>query len=102
MKTLPPMCIILGLALVATSCVSYTGVSKAPGGELYISGATSYVIFSSPWIRRCDVVDTKLNCVELTEPPQSKGSTSGTSAPATSAAPEAPAPAPEPEAKPTG
>ena len=107
MKSLAPLGTTLGLALVATSCVSYTGVSKSPDGELYISGGTNYFVFSSPWVRRCQVDGTKLNCVELSEtPPRSTGSTGDTAAPAPSGessaspAPEASAPAPEPKPDP--
>lgn len=96
----------IGLCLLGTtSCVTYTGVSKSPDGQLYISGATSYVVFSSPWIRRCDVDGFKLNCEELSEsPPKKKGApaapgSAASSPPASApqAAPPAP-PAPEPPA----
>lgn len=97
----------MGLAFVATACVSYTGVSKSPNGELYISGATSYFVYSSPWVRRCEVDGTKLNCVELSESPKpAAGAADGTTAPASSASPaasatpDAPAPEPEPKADP--
>jgi hypothetical protein len=76
---------ILALALVATSCVTYTGVSKSSDGELYISGGTSYFVYSTPWVRRCKVADTKLDCVELSESPKPAASaTGGTAAPASS------------------
>jgi hypothetical protein len=82
--------------------VTYSGVSKSPQGELYISGATNYFVFSQPWIRRCDVDGMKLNCVELSESPQAAPGTMGGTAgaapsgePPAAAAPEAPAPAPE-------
>lgn len=107
MKSLAPMCAIVGLGLVATSCATYTGVSKSPDGELYISGATSYFVFSEPWVRRCTVDGMRLNCVELSEAPKAAtGTTAGATAPATSSEPaavpaaEAPAPAPEPQAAP--
>jgi hypothetical protein len=93
----------LGLVSLTTSCVSYSGVSKAQSGELYISGATSYFVFSEPWIRKCDIDGQKLNCVELSEspkPPQQPYNTGGTAAPpaATTDAPPTAAP-PAPEAK---
>jgi hypothetical protein len=94
---------IASLATVASSCVTYSGVSKSPEGDLYISGATNYFIFSSPWIRRCKIDDTTLHCVELSEPPRSgNDSAGGTAAPASSGEPS-PAPsasAKEPDAKP--
>lgn len=95
---------LLSLALVASSCVTYSGVSKASDGDLYISGATNYFVFSSPWIRRCKVDDTTLNCVELSEPQRSgNDSKGGAAAPASSgepaASPPADAPAKEPEPK---
>jgi hypothetical protein len=104
MKSFARIGALLGLVLVGTSCVTYSGVSKSPQGELYISGATNYFVFSQPWIRRCEVDGMKLNCVELSESPQAApGTTGATAAPAPSgepsatAAPEAP---PAPEAKP--
>ena len=107
MKSPTPLCTTLGLALVSTACVSYTGVSKSPDGELYISGGTNYFVFSSPWVRRCQVDGTKLNCVELSEtPPRTTGSTGDSAAPtpsgesSASATHEAPAPAPEPKPDP--
>jgi hypothetical protein len=108
MKSLALLFAAAGLALVVTSCVTYTGVSKSSDGELYISGGTNYFVYSSPWVRRCKVDDTKLDCVELSESPKPAASSAGgTAAPASSgepsasAAPPAPeAPAPEHEAKP--
>jgi len=106
MKSVALVCATMGLALFAASCVSYTGVSKSPDGELYISGGTNYFVYSSPWVRRCKVDGEKLDCVELSESPQpAASSTSGTATsapsgePSASAAPEA-APAPEPHAAP--
>lgn len=72
---------VVGLALVATSCVTYTGVSKSSDGELYISGGTNYFVYSTPWVRRCKVEDTKLDCVELSESPKPAASSTGGSAP---------------------
>jgi hypothetical protein len=94
----------MGLAFVATACVSYTGVSKSPNGELYISGATSYFVYSSPWVRRCEVDGTQLNCVELSESPKpAAGAAGATAGPASSAepsaSPAAEAPAPTLETK---
>ncbi len=54
------------VALSCASCATYTGVSKADG-QIYISGMTSYFVFSTPWVRRCDVDGTTLRCEELTE-----------------------------------
>jgi hypothetical protein len=97
------LCAALGLASLVTSCVSYSGVSKAQSGELYISGATSYFVFSQPWIRKCDVDGQKLNCVELSETPQpppgqyNNGGATATPPSATTDAPAGAAP-PAPEA----
>ena len=78
----------MALALVATACVSYTGVSKSPDGELYISGGTNYFVYSTPWVRRCTVDATELKCVELSESPKpAAGSNGGTAAPAPSGEP---------------
>ncbi|HEV8246849.1 MAG TPA: hypothetical protein VGP93_13820 [Polyangiaceae bacterium] len=104
MKSVTLVCVIMGLALVAGSCVSYTGVSKSPDGELYISGGTNYFVYSSPWVRRCKVEGEKLECVELSEAPKPAASSTGAAAapapssePSASAAPEAD---PAPETKP--
>jgi hypothetical protein len=74
---------VIGLCLVGTSCVSYTGVARSPEGQLYISGGTNYFVYTSPWVRRCDVDGDKLNCVELSEPPSTKKTDAG-DAPSTS------------------
>ena len=96
----------IGLSLLGSACASYTGVSKSPDGQIYISGATNYFVFSSPWIRRCTVQGQKLECEELSESPSKpRGGTAAagtTSAPAPAAAAPPPAapppPAPEPAA----
>lgn len=101
MKSVAFVCATLGLALVVTSCVTYTGVSKSADGELYISGGTSYVVYSSPWIRRCKVDGEKLDCVELSEkPPAPAGSGSAAAAPAPAASSE-PAASPPSQPEPT-
>jgi hypothetical protein len=87
MRTLARTLGVIGLCLVGTSCVTYTGVARSPEGQLYISGGTSYFVYSTPWVRRCDVDGDKLNCVELSEPPSSSKSASGQGT-ATSAASE--------------
>ncbi len=104
MKSLAPLCATMGLALFVTSCVSYSGVTRTPDGELYISGATNYFIISLPWVRRCQVDGTTLKCVELTEsPPPAAGAAGGTASPASSAEPSSSAtdaPAPDASATP--
>ena len=100
MKCLQPTGAILGIGigigLLASSCVTYSGVSKSSDGELYISGGTSYFVYSTPWVRRCKVEDTKLDCVELSESPKPAASSAGgTAAPAPSGASSASA-TPEP------
>jgi hypothetical protein len=90
---------IVGLCFIATSCVTYSGVTRTPDGQLYISGGTSYWFYTSAWVRRCDVDELKLNCVELSESPAANAAaTNGgaaTAAPPAEAAPAPPAP-PEP------
>ncbi len=49
-----------------SGCVTYSGVTKADG-QLYISGATNYFVFATPWVRRCDVDGHQLHCEELAE-----------------------------------
>ena len=91
----------IGLALLSASCVSYSGVSKAPDGSLYISGATNYFVFSSPWIKHCTVDALVLNCEELAEPAKANGANAAgtTTEPAAAATPSASAPlASEPSA----
>ena len=101
MRSIASVCGALCLPLVATSCVTYTGVSKSSDGELYISGGTSYFVYSTPWVRRCKVDGEKLDCVELSESPK-PAATAG--APATSsgepASSAAPPPLPAPESAP--
>jgi len=102
MKNLAPTCATIALALLATHCASYSGVSKSPDGALWISGATNFFVFSQPWIRRCEVDGMKLNCVELSESPQAAPrSMGGSTTPAPTSEPATAAPAPAPEPAPT-
>lgn len=71
----------VGFSLLSASCVTYSGVSRADG-KLYISGATTYVIISVPFIKRCDVEGTVLLCEELAEPAKQGTAAGGSSAPA--------------------
>jgi hypothetical protein len=84
-------------------CVSYTGVSRAEG-KLYISGGTSYLFYTAPFIKRCDEEGTALKCEELTELKQPSGaaSTTTTDTSSSAATPDASAaPAGSASAKPT-
>ncbi len=58
---------LLALGSQSVACVSYSGVHKAQDGQLYISGGTSYFVYSQAWVRRCDVDGNQLHCEELTE-----------------------------------
>jgi hypothetical protein len=66
MKTVLRVIAAFALCWQSVACVSYSGVTKADG-QLYISGGTSYWVYTQPWVRRCDVDGNKLNCEELTE-----------------------------------
>jgi len=87
--------IILAAALSA-SCMSYSGVSKGDGNQIYVSGGMTYVVITIPFIKRCDVDGNQLRCEELKELPE--GSHAGGGAPS-AAPPPAPAPAPAPAKK---
>jgi hypothetical protein len=79
--------LLAALCFPSVACVSYSGVTKADG-QLYISGGTSYWVYTQPWVRRCDVDGNKLNCEELTESaasaraPKSEGTKPAAPAPA--------------------
>ena len=83
---------VIGLALLGTSCVTYSGVTKSQDGKLYISGGTDYFFYTEPWVRLCDVDGLRLNCVELSESPSAPrgAAVSHTAAPAPPARPSAP------------
>jgi hypothetical protein len=92
------------VALATASCITYTGVSKADG-KLYISGATSYVIVSVPFIKRCDIDGQILKCEDLAEEPPKRTAPSAdpaasASAPAATATASVAPPAPSASAKP--
>ena len=89
----------IAATFLAVSCVSYTGVNRASDGTLYISGGTNYVVFTSPWVRRCTVDGQKLNCDELSESPSraKRAAAGGAAAPPPAASPAPPAPAPPAE-----
>jgi hypothetical protein len=55
------------LAVLATGCVTYSSVSKANDGKVWLSGATSYWFITVPFIKRCDADGTILHCEELNE-----------------------------------
>jgi hypothetical protein len=84
---------LIGLCFTSTACVSYTGVTQAGDGQLYISGGTSYVFYTAPWVRRCEVDGMKLDCVELSESPNAARGTAASGETST------PAPAPAPAKK---
>ncbi|HEY8078124.1 MAG TPA: hypothetical protein VIF62_28550 [Labilithrix sp.] len=87
------------LGLLGASCMSYSGVSKGDGQQIYVSGGMTYVFITIPFIKRCEVDGTVLKCEELAEQPaqgsrpRSTDPGGGTLAPppAPSAAPAAPA-----------
>lgn len=95
---------VKGLAIIAgvlaTSCVTYSGVSKANDGQIWISGGTNYFIISVPFIKRCDVDGTILKCEELSEQPPPSARRGAAPADSAAPAPSAkPAPAAAPPAK---
>ena len=87
------------LGLFATSCAHYSGIAKADG-QVYLTGGTTIVFFTIPFIKRCDLEGTTLKCEELKEyeaPPAARrgdapagsGSAAAPAAPPASAAPPA-------------
>ena len=53
------------LAAASQACVTYTGVTKDNKGQVYLTGATSFLVFGKSWVKRCDEVDKELACKEL-------------------------------------
>jgi len=108
MRNLARMFGSIALALLSTSCVAYSGVTRAPDGTLFISGATNYFVFSQPWIKHCTIDGLVLNCEELGEsPPRANGANGANAASSTPTQPTATAepaasapPVPEPAAPP--
>lgn len=87
------------LALLGTSCISYSGVSKADG-QLYLTGGTTFVFFTVPFVKRCDIDGTVLRCQELSEPGNKPASdNAGTPMPATPSVGTPPGEAKKPPAK---
>lgn len=85
MNDLARMVAAIGSCFICTSCVTYSGVARAPDGQLYISGGTNYFVYTSAWVRRCDVDGQKLNCVELSESPATSSGAAASDSGATSA-----------------
>jgi hypothetical protein len=88
MKNAIGIIVVAALSLASASCMTYTGVSKGDGQQIYISGGMTYVVITIPFIKRCDVDGNQLRCEELKELPE--GSRGGGGAPAAPAAPAAP------------
>ena len=56
--------ILAVMAIVLTSCYSYSGISKF-GKHVYVSGQTSILIFHSFWLKRCYETEKELYCTNL-------------------------------------
>ena len=57
----------LGLfASVLAGCVTYGGISKTADGKVYITGSTSFIVFTSSFVKRCTESGTTLTCDQLT------------------------------------
>src|SRR5689334_1520640 len=101
MKTLAKTVVGMMLAASALSCTHYGGIAKADN-QIYLTGGTTIVFITIPFIKRCDVEGTTLKCEELKEyeapPPARRGeqpastgtTTAATPAPSSSTPPAAP------------
>ena len=85
------------LALFAASCAHYSGIAKADG-QIYLTGGTTIVFITIPFIKRCDMEGTTLKCEELKEYEAPPAPRRGEAAPAGSGAGSAAAPAAAPPA----
>lgn len=58
------------LALAASTCLagctSQTFAQKTPDGQVYLNGSTSFLIFSSSFIKKCTESGTTLTCQKMT------------------------------------
>ena len=99
-RILTSLVVCAALPFVA-SCVSYSGVSKANDGQIWISGGTTYVFVTVPFIKRCNAEGTTLKCEELSEspPPSSRRGEAGATASEPAAEPTKEAPTKEPPKK---
>jgi hypothetical protein len=55
---------ILMAAAFAGGCSTYSGIWKKDS-EVYLTGATSYVVLTKNWVKRCSESGNQLTCVEL-------------------------------------
>ena len=65
MKRILQVLCVGALAVASAACVTYTGVTKDAKGQVYLTGQTSFLIFGSSWVKRCDEKGAELVCQEL-------------------------------------
>jgi hypothetical protein len=58
------------MGALGTGCVSYGGIAKATDGKVYLTGSTSFLVFSSSWVKRCVEKGTELVCEEIAVKPK--------------------------------
>lgn len=57
--------IVSVIALCVSGCTTYMGVSRS-GDHVYLTGVTSFIIFSSSWVKKCsEHRNSMLVCQEL-------------------------------------
>lgn len=93
MRSLSRSVLALVLCAAPVSCVSYSSIQKTDK-EVYLSGATNFVIIQVPFLKRCDVDGQILRCEELKEFEPSARRERGESAPASTGATAPTGPAP--------
>lgn len=57
--------LFLLLAIASQACVTYSGVAKDNKGQVYLTGSTTYLIFSNEWVKRCKEIGVNLKCEEI-------------------------------------
>lgn len=54
----------IAIAVFLSGCTTYIGVARGPDA-VYLTGNTSFLVFSSSWVKRCREVGDVLHCAEL-------------------------------------
>jgi hypothetical protein len=58
--------LVLIASLGFAGCTSQAFAQKTPDGKVYLNGSTSFLLFSSSFIKRCTESGTTLTCEKLT------------------------------------
>ena len=57
---------MLAAAAFVAGCTSQAFAQKTPDGQVYLNGSTSFLIFSSSFIKKCTESGTTLTCQKMT------------------------------------